>query len=94
MGRHNRHNYFREEAMKTKLITVVLLAAFAGLASAADNNIALERSVQINRLDERIAHLKTERDCLQAATTQEALKTCREKFRNEMKADKAGRRKQ
>lgn len=79
--------------MKTQLAVFVLLAAFTGLASAADNNIEQKKAEQLKRVDERIAHLQEERSCIQAATTHDALKACHEKFRNEIKADKAGRKK-
>ncbi len=77
--------------MKTLIAAMVMTAAFPGLAASADTNIEQRKADQIKRVDERIAHLQEERACILAAATQESLKACHEKFKNEIKADKANR---
>lgn len=79
--------------MKTFITVMAITAAFTGQALAADTNIELKKTEQLKRVDERIAHLQEERACIQAAATRDALKACHDKFKSEIAADKASRKK-
>ena len=50
-------------------------------ASASPANFEQKKAEQLTKLDQRITHLRDERTCIQDATTQNAIKSCREKFK-------------
>jgi len=56
----------------------VVGTGYAATKGAA--NFEQRKSERLRRLDQRIEHLRDERSCIQGATTQDDLKTCREKF--------------
>jgi hypothetical protein len=75
--------------MNTRLIkTSVLAASFALLtinvasgfaASAPAENFAQRKAETLQRIDQRINNLQTQKSCVQAATNADALKNCRAK---------------
>jgi hypothetical protein len=50
-------------------------------ASASPANFEQKKAEQLRRLDQRITNLRDERTCIQEATSQDAIKSCREKFK-------------
>lgn len=50
-------------------------------ASASPANFEQRKAQQLKRVDQRIAHLQDEKSCIAAATTQDAITTCRERFK-------------
>ncbi|MBT0666058.1 hypothetical protein KI809_17230 [Geobacter pelophilus] len=79
--------------MKSALAATMTAVAFLASMASAETNFDQKKTAQLKRVEERIIHLQEERACIQAAGNQEALKACHEKFRNEVKTDKANRRK-
>ena len=77
--------------MKSKSITgLFLLASIICLvgtvesgyaASASPANFEQRKAEQLRRIDQRMTHLRDERACVQEATSQNAIKSCREKFK-------------
>jgi hypothetical protein len=85
-------HYFHGGIMKKTLIAAALLAtAFTAPAWAADGNQPggpppqgdfKERKTQLlKRMDERIAGMQEERKCVQAAKSEDDLRSCRDKQR-------------
>ena len=76
-----------ESNMKTiavNLLVVLLLALSAGVgysANAAPVNLEQQKAEQLRRIDTRIKRLQDERACVSAATTREAVRSCRQQFR-------------
>jgi len=79
--------------MNTRLINgSVLAASFALLtvnvgsvfaASAPVENFAQRRAEALQRIDQRISNLQSQKSCVQAATDADALKNCRAKSRGD-----------
>jgi hypothetical protein len=74
--------------MTTKSYTAAILTAAALCACTADAYSASapvrfeERKAQhLNRLESRIARMQEQKSCIAAATTDEAIKACQERFR-------------
>jgi hypothetical protein len=73
--------------MKTiavNLLVVLLLALSAGVgysANAAPVSLEQQKAEQLRRIDTRIKRLQDERACVSAATTREAVRSCRQQFR-------------
>lgn len=75
--------------MSTKLMNRSFLAASLALltlnvgtgltAGAPAENFSQRKAETLQRIDQRITHLQTQKSCVQAATTAESLKNCREK---------------
>ena len=59
------------------LLTLNVAAGFA--ASAPAENFSQRKAETLQRIDQRITHLQTQKSCVQAATNAESLKICREK---------------
>jgi hypothetical protein len=66
-------------AVSFALLTVNVASGFA--ASAPAENFAQRRADALQRIDQRISRLQTQKSCVQAATNADALKNCREKSR-------------
>jgi len=79
--------------MKTTIITTVITILLAVPAFAADStpqakvgpNFEQHKAEIVKRIDTRIARNQEEKACVQAATNHEAIKACRDKFKEEMK---------
>jgi hypothetical protein len=73
--------------MKTiavNLLLAFLLALSAGVgysANAAPVSLESQKAEQQSRIDTRIKRLQDERACISAATTREALRSCRQQFK-------------
>jgi hypothetical protein len=77
--------------MNTRLMNRSLLVASVALltlnvgsgfaASALPENFAQRRSEALQRIDQRISNLQSQKSCVQAAANADALKNCREKYR-------------
>jgi hypothetical protein len=66
------------------IFTGVFLLCAAPMAHAAGGspqNFEQRKSEQLHRIDTRITHLQEERSCIQASSTQDGIKNCRERFR-------------
>ena len=50
-------------------------------ASASAATLEQRKSEHLKRMDERINHLQAERACVQAATTEDGIKNCREQLK-------------
>lgn len=69
------------------LVAVVLaLSAGAGHSAAAPASLEQEKAEQLKRIDTRIKRLQDERACVSAASTREAIRSCRQQFRPPEKA--------
>lgn len=85
--------------MKRALIVAVLTGLFATTAFATDGkpgmggqNFEARKAEVLKNIEQRIARNTEEKACVQAATSHDALKACREKFRAEIKNDHQGRK--
>lgn len=74
--------------MKKILLVALVLSSFSVFADHHEENFAEAKSKLIAHLDARIAHINKAKDCVNAATTQEALKACRQQMHAEGKAMK------
>jgi hypothetical protein len=79
--------------MKTRILvflTMMTAAALPALAveSRPPGNLEQKKAEQLGRIEERMSRLLEEKACIQAATTHEALKACRERFRGEAGRDR------
>lgn len=61
------------------LLTLNVGTGFA--AGAPAENFSQRKAETLQRIDQRITHLQTQKSCVQAATNAESLKNCREKFK-------------
>ena len=79
--------------MNTRLFLAVLFALLTlnigtGFAASASSESFTQRKAErLQRIDQRLNHLQTQKSCVQAANNPDALKNCRERF-------KGGERKQ
>ena len=83
--------------MKTALIAALLTAISINTVFAADNTdksqkIEQKKAEILQHIDRKMAHIQQEKSCVQAATSHEALKACREKAHAEMKGDRPNRK--
>ena len=62
------------------LLTLNIGTGFA--ASAPPENFAQRKSETLQRIDQRINHLQTQKSCVQAATNPDLLKNCRERSKS------------
>jgi hypothetical protein len=62
------------------LLTLNVGTGFA--ASAPPENFAQRKSETLQRIDQRINHLQTQKSCVQAASNPDSLKNCREKSKS------------
>lgn len=79
------------KSVAVNLLALLLVALSAGAvysAKAAPTRLEDRKAEQLRRLDARIKQLEDERACISGATTREAMKTCRERFKP---AQKTGR---
>ena len=77
--------------MKAKSIGVSFMVALFAVfvfnlqagypASASPTTFEQRKSEHLRRIDARLNHLQDERACVQAATTQDGMKNCREQFK-------------
>ena len=75
--------------MTIKSLTTSVLAAAAMIgctvngysASASPARFEERRAQHLQRLESRIKRMQEQKSCIAAATTDEALKTCQERFR-------------
>jgi len=74
-------------AAKSAAVMLAIVIAVLGFttggghaASPTPTSIEHRKAVVLKRIDERIAHLQDEKACFQAATSQDELKSCRDKF--------------
>ena len=67
---------------------LVITAATGYSAAASPAGFEQRKAEQINRIDNRIKQLQDEKTCISAASTREAIKTCRERAKP---AQKPGR---
>ena len=51
-------------------------------ASSSATTLEQRKSERLRRMDERISHLQAERACVQAVTTQDGMKNCREQSKS------------
>ena len=72
-------------AVSFALLSLNVGTGFA--ASAPSENFSQRKAERLQRIDQRINHLQTQKNCVQAANSPAALKNCRERF-------KGGERKQ
>ena len=63
------------------LLTVTVGSGFA--ANAPAENFAQRKSETLQRIDQRINRLQSQKGCVQAAANADALKNCREKSRGD-----------
>lgn len=80
--------------MKTKIISVMILALFTVPAFAVDGapqpkpagpNFEKHKADIIGRIDARIARNQEEKACVQSAQNHDAIKACRDKFKAEIR---------
>ena len=67
--------------MMTRLLLGLVLAVSALPASAGDSNFEQKKAEILARIDQKIAQKQQEKACIQAATSHNDLKVCREQFR-------------
>lgn len=67
--------------MTRLLLGLVLIAVSALPASAGDSNFEQKKAEILARIDQKIAQKQQEKACIQAATSHNDLKVCREQFR-------------
>ena len=74
--------------MKKILIVALCLTSLSVFAddSSKEMNFADAKAKMLAHLDERIAHVNKAKECVNAATTKEALKACRDQMHQEGKA--------
>ena len=79
--------------MKSTIIAAVIVTLFSVPVFAADStpqakvgpNFEQHKAEIVKRIDARIARNQEEKACVQASTNHEAVKACRDKFKEEMK---------
>ena len=70
--------------IRTLLVSLFVLNLGVGTgytASASLANFEQRKAEQLRRLDQRMTHLRDERACIQEAMSQNAIKSCRDKFK-------------
>ena len=73
--------------MNTRLFLAVLFALLTlnvgtGFAASASSESFTQRKAErLQRIDQRINHLQTQKSCVQAANTPDALTNCRERLK-------------
>lgn len=80
--------------IKTKILLTLLLS-YSVASFAADVNVDLDTLKQkiTTKADQRIAHIESFKSCVQASTTDDAVKACRKANKKKMKAFKASKSK-
>jgi hypothetical protein len=74
---------FNMKTIAVNLLVALFLAlsAGAGHSAAAPVSLEQEKAEQLKRIDTRIRRLQDEKSCISAATTREAIRSCRQQFR-------------
>lgn len=89
--------------MKTALIAALIAGCFAATSFAADTTTGMkgqglsidQKKAEITQhIQERIANSQAELTCIQAAQTDDALRTCKEKYRPKPREERRERREQ
>ena len=66
-------------AVSFALLTLNVGTGFA--ASAPSETFSQRKAERLQRIDQRINHLQTQKNCVQAANNPDALKNCRQGFK-------------
>ena len=79
----NDENGVNMKTIAVNLLVALLLTLSAGAGHSAATPVTLEqdKAEQLKRIDTRIKRLQDERACISAATTKEAVRSCRQQFR-------------